>query len=421
MNIRKSALLFLVLLLSAARANRCCAQTNKHQRELDIIFQALKSKDYKPLAPLLAPNVKIGDLPQGMNDLVVPQVLAQLPSPVSYIVTGVAAESGGERVSTRYTYAGGATRPQSFLFDGQGKITDFDVLAGAGTATAQMPMPADVPERIEIPFELASNIIVVKATLNGREEDFLFDSGAPTLILNAANLDAAQVSSSGVMAQGVGGNAALGSYHAASFDWAGIRLGSFDAITMQLGHLEEATGRRIGGLIGYNLFKDYEVTFDYRRKVLTLVHTDAGGNVPAGAAAGRYTTVPFMLAAHIPVFAVSIGKKAYQMGLDCGAGSNLIYAKYIPDLRKSMGKVAMADLAGAGSAGAMGQYAQVKQTNVGNVAYHDLSYVFEDATLTQLNEGYGLGIDGLLGYEFLSKRKTSINFRKGEMRIYNED
>jgi len=129
----KLALLFLILMLSITVSQ---AQKQSYTKELNIVFKSLKSNDYKLIKPLLDPNVKVGNLPQGMNDAVIPQVLTQLPKPVSFKVSSTIKEGDGTRINTVYTYADKTTRNQSFLFNAKGKIIDFDVLEGANTQTS---------------------------------------------------------------------------------------------------------------------------------------------------------------------------------------------------------------------------------------------------------------------------------------------
>jgi len=394
-------------------------QAEKYQNELDIIFSALSSKEYSVLAPLLDQNVKIGNLPQGINETVVPQVLNQLPKPINYKVVSIVIENSGDRVNTIYTYEGGKTRPQSFLFNANKKVIDFDVLSGARTMTSQIKAPENLPKHLTIPFTIENNMIVLKAFLNGKEVEFILDSGSPTLILDEDFLKSVRIVHTGTQALGVGGKTNVGSYFVRSFNWQGITIKDFEAKTMSLGHLMNGTKHNIAGLIGYSVFKDYQISFDYSKKIVSLFHTDDSGNIPKNEIVDNsiYEVVPFTLQAHIPIISIEIRNKKLKMGLDCGAGANLLYAKYVQDILPSMEGVDTVILQGAGKTGSNVQLAKVNETNVGNIVYKNLNYVFEDATLTQLNYGYGLSIDGLLGYEFLSKRIVIINYKKGIIMI----
>ena len=74
-----------------------------------------------------------------------------------------------------------------------------------------------------VPFELHANLIFVKAMLNEKVEYFVFDSGAPMLVLNSDHFNKNEIISATVEAEGIGGKTEVGLYHLKSFDWNGIR------------------------------------------------------------------------------------------------------------------------------------------------------------------------------------------------------
>lgn len=89
------------------------------------------------LKPLLDPQAKIDELPRGVNDVVVPQMLNGLPDPISYSVAGIVKEDSGTRITTTYIYAGGISREQRFFFNTAGRIIDFDVLGDVKKVTTK--------------------------------------------------------------------------------------------------------------------------------------------------------------------------------------------------------------------------------------------------------------------------------------------
>lgn len=403
------------------------AQRPTYQKEAELIFTAFRDKNYTLLQPLLDEQVRIGTLPKGRNDVVVPQVLNQLPEPASFRITAIREDSGGTRVYTEYTYSSGSTRPQSFLFNQNGKITDMDVLQGTRSLTAGSTRPDNkrLPVRLNIPFTVQNGIIFVKATLNGREENFIFDSGCPSLLLNADFLQPSDLVGSGAVATGVGGSQTMQVYHIDSFSWNGIHIQDEHIITLSLKHLEKATGMRFAGLIGYALFKEYEITYDYPNRRLLLNLTDTAGNlIDPGAtfnsASGKITTLPFELEKHIPVFPVQIGTGTYRVGLDCGASGNLLYQKYYKKMvaERHIKKAKTTALKGAGTTSSDILSAIVTSTRAGTLTLLPMRFAFDNTNLDQLNSGYGLRIDGLVGYELLRQQVTTVNYKKKQIRFY---
>ena len=112
------------------------AQAEKYKSELDTLFRAFKDKDYEVMKSLLDPKVKIiDDIPTGMNDMILPQVVAQLPVPVGYKVISAEKEGDNTRITTEYSYAEGEPRLQYFVFNPGRKVVHLDILRDAQAET----------------------------------------------------------------------------------------------------------------------------------------------------------------------------------------------------------------------------------------------------------------------------------------------
>lgn len=129
----KTKILTLILITIFSISISAQAKTD-YQPSLDIIFKAFKEKKYDLIKPLLDPNVKIGTLPTGMNDQIIPQIISQLPEPTSYTVKKTTAEGKTVRIETIYKTALVPEMKRNFVFK-DGKIIDFDVLGELETAT----------------------------------------------------------------------------------------------------------------------------------------------------------------------------------------------------------------------------------------------------------------------------------------------
>lgn len=283
----------------------------------------------------------------------------------------------------------------------------FALFSSAGFAQFQ-------PDRFEVPFELHSNLIFIKASLDGKEKSFIFDSGAPFLVLNSDHFDKADVRLTSIEADGIGGKTEIGMYLVQSFEWGGSRMDSEKVVTMSLRHLEQSAKHEFAGLIGFGLFADFQITFDYQKKILSFVRTDFEGDIPGVEYQDslNYAALPINMLGHIPTFPVLIGGREYKLGLDCGAGSNLIYAKYLPELQSSISKLSNENLKGVAKGSSRIKHAKVDTATVAGLPYYNMGFAFEDATLQQISAGYAIDMDGLLGYEFLKQRKTIVNYRK---------
>jgi len=133
------------------------------------------------------------------------------------------------------------------------------------------------PNIIRVPFTLTGTLITVRARIDTLEGNFFFDTGSSSLLLNARYFgNRAQMASIG--GGGVTGKVRmLGSSKADTFRLDNLTMVELKAGLADLSHLENAKKIALIGLIGCDVFKDYEVLFDYASSLLILVRTDSKG------------------------------------------------------------------------------------------------------------------------------------------------
>ncbi|MFH1228079.1 MAG: aspartyl protease family protein [Planctomycetota bacterium] len=253
--------------------------------------------------------------------------------------------------------------------------------------------------KMECTFELVSNLTFVQAKVNGREESFILDSGAPTLVLNERY---SKSDNPGGSAGAVSGSASYQKIRIKQFEWMKIKLMDYDAIAMNIEQLEMATGKKIFGLIGYQQIKDYVLQIDYKEKELVLLET-------IGAKTDFSAVIPFEQKVHIPIVTAKIGNKQFRFGIDTGAETNLLDLPAEKKIDEEEFKSRdTAKLIGANQGETAVKMAQLKELIIDTKVFKDMKFVIQD--ISHLNQGYGLNIDGLLGLPFLSYQKTSIDF-----------
>lgn len=127
----KTKIILLLIVGFATLGINSQAQTaSKWAGQTETLFKSLKTGDYELMRPLLDPQVKIGDLPQGFNDMVVPQVITQLPKPDSYTFVSEKKEGKNTRVTIEVLLEG-QKESRSFVFSPDGKVIELDILGKA--------------------------------------------------------------------------------------------------------------------------------------------------------------------------------------------------------------------------------------------------------------------------------------------------
>ncbi|MEM8888807.1 MAG: pepsin/retropepsin-like aspartic protease family protein [Bacteroidota bacterium] len=266
-------------------------------------------------------------------------------------------------------------------------------------------------EAVSIPFKQTSGLIFVKARINGKKENFILDTGAPALILNSAHFEEGEEAET---LKGVSGQISTSIIEVEKFDWEGIAAEDFEVRSMDLSHLEAATGRAFAGLIGYDLVKDYELLIDYEKSEMLLFKE---GKSEYHEKIQPADEISFEYMAHIPSLSCKIGKEKFMLGLDTGAANNLVNQDSYSKIEESQISILGSDeLRGANKEVSEVVSFSVADFSISEQAYGNMTFVKADISHLQGEDEH---IDGLIGYPVLSQQKTSINFPKQKMYFWN--
>lgn len=262
---------------------------------------------------------------------------------------------------------------------------------------------------IETPLEIINGMAFVKASLNNRSGNYLFDTGAPLLILNTSEKGQEKL-----QASSVGGAFTVSAAKAGEFAWAGNIYPQIDAVAIDLTHLEQATEIKVAGIIGYEVIKNHELFIDYQAHQLAVLEPE---NNKLFKTATPRQVIPFDIQDHLPIVKVIIDGKVLYFGIDTGAAVNLIDRKYEALLAaSSYEKGNVEELRGLDRQIKRVNTGTIHQTQIGNMPVENMKYLFVD--LTHLEAIGGLKIDGLLGYPFFEKIKCSINYPQQKLFIW---
>jgi len=262
----------------------------------------------------------------------------------------------------------------------------------------------------EIPIEIIRGMIYLEAEMNGTKGFFILDTGAPTLIVN-------QDHAVGQHSDALSINAGIQVVETKvkSFKLGGIRKRNLDALALDLSHLEIASGRQILGLVGYNVFERFALSFDFDQKRLFL---SPSSQKIRPSLHQPSASLPFTLHEHLPIVKVQIGGKTLKFGIDTGAASNLLDQRLLKQSAQlPIQYLPNEEIQGLDQEIVLVKAGRLEVTGEDGWTFGKNKFLFMD--LTFLREHTGCDIDGLLGSPFLAKADLTIDYPKRRINLWS--
>lgn len=279
--------------------------------------------------------------------LVASQLISQLGDTIeSYEEASQKFEENKLVLTYSFTYAERGQKNATFVFNEQNLLLKMELF------TIQVKVMEDEEasvikpknKRISIPFFLVGKLIAVKALLDNVERVFIFDSGSPKVILNnnytvtGDSLNQKKISST----KGVGGSiSGLDINRIGKLDFSGLIMENQEILTLDFSNIEKKQrGIQIGGLIGHELIKDYDLLIDYKSQELILIEPEQYEEYKKQYLFNsKLTVVPFQMTSHLPLVQARIGNNDYTFALDTGAEANLIDVKFFQRVSGELKKI----------------------------------------------------------------------------------
>jgi hypothetical protein len=397
-----------------------------HRRVQDL-ERALLRRDASLVEPWLSPDCLVAGYEGSAGRRVFREALAQLRQVESLRLKSILTAVPPYRVAVELQ-AHGLASEREVVFNAIFRFAEIRLFqaelrageSGGRTLVSWEPAAAPLPDAISDRFELAGRLVALDGiTVNGVTGCLILDTGTTTLLLNRARFVdwICRPPDAGVLAGAGGLTRNVERVWVRDFDWKGYRLANFQTIATDLGPLERRLGRPVLGLLGARLLRPFDLTIDYGRREVALRRLDADGN-PLGAggeaAAGR--TMPFELAGPLPVLPVEVGGERLRLGLDSGATATVIdESAAVRIVSAGRRNLPACRVRGVDQGLRAARRIRLGGARLGPDALPALDAMVMD--LSPQRESLGLGIDGLLGYEFLHRQPVTINYVKQEIRF----
>jgi len=278
---------------------------------------------------------------------------------------------------------------------------------------ANWSIPAD---SVFIPLRRTGRLFLIQAHIDGETGYLVFDTGASGLVLNKSYFRNHVVISS-QNSKGITGVIDAEKITIDSLEISGIIYTRQDAVTANLGHIENRRGVKILGLFGFALLKNFEILIDARNSQLRIYKTDAIGN-RIGRKNSIFTadyTQKFEFQNNILMLKATIGGKKLKFCLDSGAETNVMDNNSQKDVLKTITITRRTQVRGTGSTVNEVLYGKMTDFKLDQRQLAEMETII--VNLEDMSAAYNTHIDGMLGYNFLSKGLFCINFVKRELSI----
>ncbi len=270
-----------------------------------------------------------------------------------------------------------------------------------------------------IPFTRAGNLILIQAKADTTTGFFIFDTGAPGLVLNITyfrHYPASNPAESG----GVTGSTPSAQTSVDSFRLGPISYQRVKADLIDLGHIENNKGVKIFGLMGLNLFERFEIIVDYNsnRLYLHLVSKKEAATYrsPQLLDSTAYTIIPIEIQEHKMIVYLFLKGRKLTFIIDSGAETNVLDSRLPGKVFEQVEITRRVTLNGSGNHRVEALYGDLKGLRIGDRDIGSLPVLITN--LESMCDAYNNCLDGMLGFDFLSLHKIGFNFVTRKMYIW---
>ena len=273
------------------------------------------------------------------------------------------------------------------------------------------PKPQGQYNGMVIPFKRVGNLIMVEAKVDGQVGYFVLDTGAPYLVLNSTYFrDYPQLQLyASVGATGV--NTQSFKTKVDSFSIHHLKYENLQADVTDLSEIENIRKIKVFGLLGTGLFKQLVLNINYQEQQIQFFDPKMTG-IPEGSK--KFT---FKLRNNIMSLKGDVKGETLQLVIDSGAELNAISSSLNPNVD------ALFRIDNRKRLGGVGEAVEVftgvfKELKIEEESFINMKTLMID--LEPLSFAYGFKVDGILGYEWLSKKKNvTLHFPEKEIYFYD--
>lgn len=276
------------------------------------------------------------------------------------------------------------------------------------------------PNIIRVPFRLTGTLITVRAQTDTTEGNFFFDTGASGLVLNSRVFGSKPFSGAQGAGSVTGAVQVKGQKKIDSFQMDNLVVREIKADLVDLSHIELAKKTAVNGLIGFEVFSEFEILLDYSSLLIMLIRVNNKGIPIEPIPTWEYQpegSFDLEVAGHIAFVKLKFGKKNKWFGLDTGAEQNLLNhlagKRFLKDNFEVRKRV---KLRGASRESIEVLTGVLMNAQLDTFTFRPMATILTN--LDEINAAYRTNLDGIVGYEFFSQKIMSINVKRKRLTFY---
>ncbi len=279
------------------------------------------------------------------------------------------------------------------------------------------PIPIMDAEVQVIPFKRAGRLIIIEAEVDSLKGNFIFDTGAPYLVLNKTYFrnyrKRRERKASGI----TGNSTTANSLRINQLNIRKINYSNIEADVVNLGEIENARGIKILGLLGLNLFKSFEIEVDINQSVIRLYKIDEFGQClkPPSTDFKCEITQPITVYDNTIFTQCTIAGKSLRFGFDTGAETNALNSRVSKKILETISLTGRRRLSGVGDGNVEILIGRLNDFKMGESTIFGMQTLITN--MDGMDAAYGTTVDGMLGFDFLAKGIVRINCRKKYLKL----
>ncbi len=292
------------------------------------------------------------------------------------------------------------------------------MLSGCASYRSEVSWP-DESDQVHvhtIPIYKLNKTILVKGEVDGESGYFIFDTGAPGLVLNQAHFDDYEIDRTR-KATGVNGSAReVKIKYVFDLKLTQINFRQQRADVINLSHLETNRDVKILGLLGVKLFKGVELEIDLRKHLLSIYKLDENGFRLSNSnhfSQRDNVMMPFKYSGALIELQAEINNQIYRIAFDTGAETLLLDQRLVVRDNIQTSFISKRKLLSTDGSKSEIEIRELEKIIVGM----ELKKVHLVMTNLRRLSAYGLNVDGLIGYDLMASGIVTINFKNRVLQI----